>query len=255
MIDTASKTPATPGQLFEIGNAIGGAVGKLLAEEGLSFSQAKELIEIVGKKAIMETAGVTVENLISLLSSDPIMQYKKDLQEFFSKMYGLQLNLSKVPFPSRDGFSHYMVCPPGLSITHVYTRFPKLDSITHRRNPIADLTKLRDFSKRPEDLYAFSYRPGIRPDTEHANKCHKVFMKEPRTYMTAVEYVLCWQFMWWKHKIKLDRETMTLTTTISAVHEEGCCVTGFIRGAHFNLGKAHCSKAVSNDGPREICLA
>ncbi len=255
MIDTASKTPATPGQLFEIGNAIGGAVGKLLAEEGLSFSQARELIEIVGKKAIIETAGATVENLLSLLPSDPIMQYKKDLEQFFLKIYGISLDLCRVPFPKRKGFNHYMVCPPELNLTLVYTRFLKLDSIAHKRNPIADLTNLRERSKRPENLYVFSHKGAIYPDADHANKCHKVFMKECRTYMTAVEYVLCWQFMWWMHRVQLDYKTMTITTTVSAAHEDGSCVTGFFRGTTFNLGKAHCSKAVTSDGPREICLA
>lgn len=251
MKDTAKPRPATNGQLLEIGNAVSGKVVKLLAERGFSFDQAKFAIESVGKTKIADLAQQLTEGIFELAPADATARYKKDLETFFLKVYGLSLDLSEILFPHREGCDHYMVRPAGLDADAIFAGFEKLNLPKSKYMSGSILAKKKYEQQRPAIMYPFAHTGDAEPDADHRGKSYDDFIAEGATYMTIDEYMLVHQFMWWKFNIHLDVKGWTRTSTLDSV---GDVMGGGWFCGRFRLGCGYRGLRHSGFGPRSEVL-
>lgn len=196
-------------------------------------------------KKIVEWVGeISVE-------SEYVNAYKKDIERFFFEVYGQTHDLSGMAF--KEVWAHFMVNPGNLSSDTIYNDgFRKLgisaskyisDSIDAKRSGGKSAEQ-----SRPAGLYAFGHVGGDEPDTVHLGRSYDQFSVDGKTYLTINEYMLVYQFMYWKFKIRLDKKGWTRTSNLDS---DGKVMFGDSNCDWFRLYWDDRVGQVSGDGPRE----
>ncbi len=248
---TDNAATAGIGQLVKTKRALYGEVSRLLTERGLSFEQAEAVIRNGGDAKVTEVAEGIVGKILEMFPVDPVISYKKDLEEFYAKVYGKYIDLSKMEFPSIEGRDHYMFVSPFIATSAIYAAFVKIDMPSMKYGVGATSEKKKKQQARPMRSYVFAHRGTVEPDKKHLKRNYADFISDGKNYMTADEYMLCCQFMWWKFKRLLDQKGSTITSTAD---KDNNGIHGFCRKGIFKLGSIFRTKGYPDSGPREIFL-
>lgn len=246
-----ASTPASAGQLFEIGNTIASHLAKILEQRGLNKEQATKLIG--NKNTLKAYAEQYAEVCFKLAPADSVARYKKDLERFFSTIYGLAIDLTDVAFLKKEGFDHFMIKPAELNADKIYAAFGKAGLPSWKYINGSLVKEKKSEQARPAGTYTFAHKGGAEPDVEHLGKSYDDFITEGVTYLTIDEYMLIEQFMWWKFKLHLDVKGWTRTTTLDS---DGFVIRGgwVPGGGRCGLGGDFRDGRDTGDGPRSAVI-
>jgi hypothetical protein len=190
----------------------------------------------------------------TMTESDYVINYKKDIEKFFLEIYGQTLDLTDVTF--LENGDHFMVNPGNLTSDAIYAGFKTMNFAASKYiNGSIDTKRSGGKSHepvRPSGLYPFTHRGGEEPDAEHLNKNYNMFSIDGKNYMTINEYMLVYQFMYWKFKIKLDKNGWTRTSSLDS---GGCVMCGSSNGVRFELSWGSRDGQSSGRGPREVFVS
>ncbi len=236
--------PATEEQKAEIAGFTVATVLKSVK----TFGQAKALLD---DKANL---GKNIRKSLKVVEPTEdvrITAYKKDIEKFFFETYGQTVDLSNIAF--KDSWAHFMVNPSNLTSDGIYEKFKKLElSASKYVNDSIDAKRSGGKAHeptRPKVLYSFGHKGGDEPDKDHLGESYDQFSVDGKNYMTINEYMLTYQFMWWKFKTKLDKKGWTRTSTLGS---DGRVMNGFSNGDWFKLIWNFRVGQHSVSGPREV---
>jgi hypothetical protein len=240
------QIPATDNQRVE--------VAAFLTKIGFSTVKTKSVAN-----AILQDKNGFVKKFKALLGeitseSDYVINYKKDIEKFFLEIYGQTLDLTDVTF--LENCEHFMVNPNNLSSDAIYDGFKTMNFPASKYiNGSIDAKRIGDKAhepERPQGLYPFTHKGGEDPDVENLNKSYDMYSIDSKSYMTINEYMLVCQFMYWRFKIKLDKNGWTRTSTLGSVGE---VMVGGSSDGRFKLGWFNRGRQDSSGGPREVFVS
>lgn len=239
------QIPATENQRIE--------VAALLTRIGFSTVKTKNAADAIlgDKKGFTKKFKELLGEILT--ESEHITAYKKDIETFFDEVYKEKIDLSNISFDEKH--PHFMANSGTLTSDQIYAGFTTLkigaskyitDSIDAKRTGGKSVNP-----DRPVDVYAFGHKGGDEPDTEHLGESYDMFSVDGKSYMTINEYMLVYQFMWWKFKIKLDKKGWTRTSTLDS--DVGVLV-GYSDGDEFRLFWCDRDGHDPDGGPREVMI-
>ena len=181
-----------------------------------------------------------------------VVDYKEDIEKFFFQIYKKFINLKNIDF--KGPWNHFMVNPNDLKVSAIYENGFKnlgIHASQYGVNPIEDkVSGARSLKQnRPTGLYLFGHLGGEEPDAGHLNKSHEQFWYDGNDYANLDEYMLIYQFMYWRFNTKIDQRCCTIISTLDS---RGRVMIGSSAGEAFLLSKNNTTRKLPIFGPREV---
>ncbi len=173
------------------------------------------------------------------------------LKQFFSELFGIQLDVESLDFPVLFGFQSFMVVPQHLSEDQIMAAYLSKFDLQYLRNHMEPVAKSIDRTKeqpRPQGLYTFAHRGGIKADERYLNKSGGNI--PVGTFMNAKEYLLVTGFHRFVEGKFMDSDGWTRT---SSIWTDRNIVSGYSSLGNVFLGDTNLSRR--SFGFREIVLS
>lgn len=185
-----------------------------------------------------EVVATIVDSLLSLLKRMPQSEkwLRREWEIFYQKVFGLRINLSKVPIPSVPDLSNYwlVIVDPFIRIDAIHV-IQRIFSVWDSRGNLADGRILYDLDE-PEteeagrQPYAIWVRNTINPDVERVTGVMRYLDSVPQ--LTLLERLLLGAFVFRKTGNHLDTQRPTVCAgsrtpngsipIVNSVHQNGC---------------------------------
>lgn len=140
------------------------------------------------------------------------------LRKYFTEIYGITINISKLEFYENERFSEHMVVPPSLSEEKIL----KALSERFKINVTLALEEVRSSShtsipeqKRPNGLYFFAHGGTDTPDIAHLGKSYLDASSLKFPFANVKEYLLMTGFHKFTRGHFMDEEGRTLTSSLA----------------------------------------
>ena len=218
--ETAPK--ATPGQTCELIASVVQALSTVIA-----VLNGKQVQWLIGhKKQLLNAIKTAITNLVGAIAVEV-----EDWQKFYSEVFGLEKDLSKVPLPNeREGFG-WTVFNIGLTKEQLFDLIRQRfgGKVWKYYNDLDKAVGDRDQRTARNGYYAIRVRDRVEADDQWKNTSYNDLMAKGIKFMTIEEYMLL--ALWYDWKFPGQRLDVKYVTLTSSLVSDGDVLRGYLHDA------------------------